>query len=236
MREKLLIPAQFFGLGDCIFIITLLRKLAGDTYKILYPVMPNYVEGLQRAYPDITFIPFTMVNVNYHCKEEYENEHYRYLPIRFAESVLGLPYTSCMSAKYSLFGLDYRTWKDNAKYERDFKLESLLMDSFKIEKGEKYNLINRYFGSDYQYKVDINVDNGLRNIEMQSDLKFISLFDWSSIIENATTIHVANSSILYLLELLELKAESVNLYCRKPQESNFDNTSYLHSKEYILHY
>lgn len=235
MRCKLLIPAQYFGGGDALFIITLLRQLSGDKYKILYPILPNYVEGFNRAFPDITFMPFTMVNVNYNCREEYENEHYRYLPIRFAESILGQPYQKCMSAKYELFGLDHKTWKDNAKYERDIKREhDLFYNVLGIKEWEQYNLVNTFFGSDSQFKVEINTNNNLRNIEMKT-IQGFSLFDWSMVIERATNIHVANSSILYLLELLELKASEVHLYCRKPQESNFDNTSYLHTKEYILH-
>lgn len=240
MKNKLLIPSQFQGIGDILFSMTLIREFAKGKYKILWPVMPHYLDGCQRAFPDITFVPFTMLNVDYNCKEDYENEFYRYIPIRWSDGWKGRPYTDCMKIKYEMYGMDYRTWKDNAKFERSWKREQGLLATIELISGvrlninEPYNLVNRYFGSSSQFKVDINIDNDLPTVEMSS-IKGYSIFDWSLLIENATNIYAANSSILYLLELLDLKAEEIHLYCRKPIEKDFKNTDYLHTKNYILH-
>lgn len=235
MREKLLIPAQFLGLGDVIFSMTLVRKLAVPKYKVLWPVLDHFVEGCQRAYPDITFIPKEWCPVDFNSKNDTENELYRYLPIRWSDGWKGLPYTENMRSKYDMYDMDFTQWKQLAHYRRDLDREEKLAEIVGVKKGERFNLVNKFFGSNSQFQCDIQIKNEYKNIEI-STLKGFSLFDWSGLIEDAAEIHVANSSILYLLEMLDWKAKEVHLYCRKPIEKDFSFTDYLHTKPYILHY
>jgi len=235
MRNKLLIPAQGFGLGDIIYSVTLVRKLATPDYKIIWPVLPHFVDGCQRAYPDMIFVRQEWVPINYNIKEEYENDDYRYLPIRWSDGWNKLPYTENMKSKYTMFGMDYKIWKELAGFRRDRKKEADLAELMGIKEGDNFNLVNRYFGSNSQHQCNIEIKNEYKNIEI-STIGGYSLFDWSWLIERATEIHVANSSILYLLEILNFKAKEVHLYCRKPIEKDFSFTDYLHTKPYILHY
>lgn len=234
IKNKLIIPAQFFGIGDIIFCMTLIRRLAGDKYKILWPVMPNMVDGLSLAYPDVLFVPFTTCGINLEHKEEYENEQHRYIPVRWSDGWEKSSYIFCMANKYTMNGMDYKTWKDEAHFVRDYEKEHSLCELVGLKIGERFNLVNRYFGTSSQHLVDIKIDNNLKCIEMKT-IPGYSLFDWCYMIERAENIHVANSSILYLLELLTLDASEVNLYCRIPQENNFENTRYIHTKQYTLH-
>lgn len=72
-----IIPQQYFGAGDAIFIQSLLKQLCdhnshrepyGD--KVLYPILPQFVEGFNWAYPDVMFIDYRMLNINYESKVE----------------------------------------------------------------------------------------------------------------------------------------------------------------------
>lgn len=225
----MILPLQFFGCGDIIFTQTLIRSL-GD--KILWPVNDLFVEGLNRAYPDITFVPMSVFSPTiFNIKEKKTMGGFEIVPIRWAETILKKPYTECMSAKYDLYGMDYKLWKVNAKYKRDKAREKALFESLGI-KG-KYNLINQTFQTTFKGKLPIAVDNGFQNVEM----KFIpgySIFDWSLVIEKAEEIHAVSSAILYVLELLDLK-QAIHLYPRLPQERDFRNVEYLFTKPYILH-
>ena len=226
------IPIQFFGAGDVIFEQTLVRYLAKNT-QIIWPVEPHMVEGFNRAYPDIAFVDRTKFNIDYERKDDYIQYSIRYLPLRWADQILKVPYRKCMSAKYELYGMDYNLWRQQAMWVRDREKEEELFQLLGCANTE-YNLVNTFFGTNSQMQVLIAPVNGLKNIEMKT-ISGYSLFDWAKVIENATEIHVVNSAILFLLELLNLKAKRPNLYRRAPIETDFRNVDYLFTKDYILH-
>lgn len=230
------IPNQFFGLGDIIFTITLVKRVANDN-PILWPVLPHFVEGLNRAYPSIKFVDYRTIPINYESKEHYTTVlpkigECTILPLRWAGTILKLPYTQEMMAKYMLYGMDWREWKEGAMWERHLAVEQRLSTNLGIGDKECV-LINKIFGSDSQLKVNIPVIGGLLNIEMITHYTY-SLFDWAHILENASEIHTVSSSILYILELLDIKAP-IHLYKRLPIEKDFKNVDYLFTKPYILH-
>lgn len=218
------LPLQFFGLGDIIFTQTL-AKAFGD--PVLWGVEPPFVQGLQEAYPDVTFVPYTSLNIDYNQKFHSENDGLRIIPIRWADTILKVPYSQCMRAKYDMYGLDYNIWKQDAMFEmKDKGLKQLL------NINEPYNIINEMFQSNFQGHKPIQVNNGARNIYIQY-LDGISLFDWAYLLKDAVEIHAVSSSILYILELLDLK-QPIHLYPR-PTDPNYSHVDYLFTKNYILH-
>lgn len=227
-----IIPNQYFGIGDIIFEQTVVRNIAGGE-PIIWPVMPQFVEGLQRAYPDIAFCDMHSLSLDYNRKDEYTIRDMRVLPLRWADSICKVPYTDCMASKYLLYDMDWQTWKEKAMWQRDTEREEKLKALLQLPK--EYNLINRTFGSESQLKAAINVENGLTNIYMRTVPGF-SLFDWAGIIQGATHIHTVSTSIIYVLELLKLKASEVHMYPRHPIEAHFKNVDYiLQSHKYVLH-
>lgn len=206
-------------------------------YKILWPVKPYFVEGLNRAYPNVTFVADNIIDPNiFNIKRDEVVDDLRIIPVRWADVILGLESKYWMKAKYMLFNLPWENWKEHAVFKRDTKHENTLWAKLGIAPREEYNLVNSMYKSNFAGSVPIKVENGLRNIEMEV-LDGYSLFDWSQIIEHATNIHVVNSAIFYLLELLNLSAKEVHLYSRHPEEQAFPYIDYLMSKEknYILH-
>lgn len=226
----IIVPNQFFGIGDVIFEQTVVRKLAGDN-EIVWPVEPQFLDGLTRAYPDIKFVDKNTFPLNYDRRDEYESHDMRILPLRWADVILKVPYTECMKAKYMLYDMDWQNWRVHAMWKRDGQKEYDLRILLKLP--PKYNLINRTFGSQSQLKAATKVDNGLPNIDMRT-IEGFSLFDWAYVMENATEIHTVSTSIIYLLEMLNLKAECVNLYPRKPIEHDFKNVDYILQKHYYV--
>lgn len=221
---------QFFGLGDIIFEQTAIHSMGYD--NIIWPVEPQFVDGLNRAYPDISFVNKNSFNIDYERKDNYIIHDSVVIPMRFADSICKVPYWQCMQSKYVLLNQDWHSWKEKAMWERDKDREQLL---FNMLRGHScYNLINKTFGSNNAGRVDINVDNGLPNIYMHEHDGF-SLFDWALIIENAANIYTVSTSIIYLLELLNLKAKEIKIYLRKPYEQDHRNYDYiLTSHKYVL--
>lgn len=228
---KLLIN-QFFGLGDCIFCMQLARTWIAEGHKVTWPVMPQFVDQLKRAYPDVEWLDYTTVKCNYERKEEHDWNGYRVVPLRWNVQIMNVPYTECMSSKYSMFGLDWQDWRKGAMWQRD---EDKEVELLKILGGSKwpYELKNEIFSSDARMRIAIPYKPKTLTINM-GPIEGYSLFDWALILERATEIHTVSTSIIYILEMLDIKCP-IYIYKREPIEKSHDNYSYiLKSHNYIL--
>lgn len=232
--SKVLIIQQFFGLGDIIFGQTIANDYINEGYKVLWPVKAEWVEGLRRAYPKVEFIDHELVPINYDRRSPHEENGFTYLPMRYSEYLMGRPYKLHMVSKYEYLKKDWKRWKEFAAPHRDQAKEMELMKLLGIAIGDKYNFISTVFGSAANHKIEINVGNQYKNIELKNIPGF-SLFDWCGVIEWAATIHAVSSSTLYLFELLHLNAEEVHIYNRNGIEKNLDYVRFLFTKNYILH-
>lgn len=237
---KLLVN-QPFGLGDVIFCMTIIRRWIKDGWIVTWPVFPQFVEQLNRAYPDVTFVDWQSVKVDYDRRDEHDWNGYRVVPLRWNVQLMNVPYTECMSSKYSLFGWDWREWKEGAMWNRskakEEELHSYQYIDFKMRTTgqDGYAVVNTTYGSDAKLSVVLPSNyNGLPTIELKPIERF-SLFDWAGILEGATVIHTVSTSIIYILEMLDIKCP-IHIYKREPIEKNHDNYSYiLQSHNYILH-
>lgn len=214
--------------------MSIAQKWIDEGHSITWPVLPHFVEGLKAAYNNIEWLDYRNINVDYQKRDEHDHWFngilYRVVPLRWANEILGREYKFCMKSKYDLLQMDWTKWKEKAMWQRNEEREEVIMEETGANWWVEYTVVNRFFGSDSQFQCNIPVEG----IEMDIK-KGYSLFDYAKLLENATYIHVANSSILYFLELLDLKAKEIHLYCRKPLEKDFKNTSYLFTKPYILH-
>lgn len=229
-----LVVLQPHGLGDHIFCISLVHQIA-NRQEIIWPVLDHFIPGLRFAYPQINWVRVGSLGRQV---EEYKRigsvRGHTIAPIRWADQLTNVTYKDCMRSKYDLYGLDWNTWKDFTFKRNHEKEAELFSDVLKLELDEPFRLINRRFTSLETKTVNIPESKQIRNIEMQS-IKGFSLFDWSRVISRATEIHTVSTSLLYLFEMLPLCAEEVHLYCRKPDETNFENVEYIFTKKYQLH-
>jgi len=191
------------------------------------------VDGCNRAYPHILFVHKSVLSLDVNRRDDYEIHGTKVFGLRWADTNMNVTYDRCMRAKYDTYGLDFNIWKENAMWERDREKEDSLFDMLGCGEGE-YNLVNSIFGSQSQLRIPIEVSNGVRNVNMRT-IPGYSLFDWQKVLENAKEIHSVSTSLIYILECLEL-SQPIHLYCRKPLEYNFDTVIYiLKSHDYILH-
>jgi hypothetical protein len=225
-----ILVSQPFGIGDIIFTQTLVRAVA-DGQPVIWPVEPYYAEGLNRAYPGIAFVDKDVVNP---ALLEVKQIRPDLMPIRWSDVIMQVPYTQVMTSKYDMYRMDWRDWRKEAVFVRNWQKEEQLREFLGIRNGEQYNFINNNFLRGAMMRTDIQVDNGLRNVEMKIIDSF-SLFDWWGVVEDATNIFTVSTSLLYLIELLPVKAKEIHLYERKNFEPGFDLIKFLLTKDYILH-
>lgn len=231
-------PLQSFGIGDCIFTAALGKHWVDNGGRVIWGAEPQFVEALSRAYPFITYVDKRVLSIDYNVKVRMPYADGTIEPIRWSDSIMKVPYWQVMRAKYDMYGLDFNMWRD-VMYERDKDHEAQLYDMLVTlgyeDPTKGYNLISPYYGSNSQFKAPIEVNNGLPNVYM-STIDGYSLFDYSTLIENATTIHAVSSSIVYLLELLSLNATEVHLYPRHMEKDTWwKNIEYLCTKNYVIH-
>lgn len=221
--------------GDIIFCQSIAQHFISNGQQVIWPVKNEYFEGVERAYPDINWVPDSIVKPEvFNIKEKIEYDGMLVAPIRWSDSYMKVPYKDVMVAKYTMYDMDWMEWRNHATPKRSAEREDALMRHLGIAKYEPYNLLSVNFGSGVKRTADINISNGLRNIEMDF-IEGYSLFDWCGIIEKARTIHAVSSSSLYLFEVLPLRAEEIHLYARKPVESDLSFVKPLLTKDYILH-
>ena len=113
-----------------------------------------------------------------------------------------------MIKKYEVAGVEWKDWSDYLKFERNYETEKDLKEFLGIEDGDRYILINEYYGSDQIHlgvRRDLPKDYPGKIIEMKI-YNESTIFDWCGIIENAEEIHTVDTSVQYVIETLDLKA------------------------------
>lgn len=234
----IVMPLQAFGLGDVIFSMRLVEEISFEYGKceIIWPVQKHFVEGLNRAYPYVKFIDESVISKHiFDIKQDtILDGHIRILPIRWSDSIMKVPYKYVMKAKYDMYKMDWRLWR-NAMYQRSNEREQrLFKDVLGLKQGMGYCLVNQNFTSNASRKSQIQPKTKMPIVNVKP-IEGYSLFDWSYVIEQAAEIHTVGTSINYIIELLNIKASHVTLYKRLPLENHYENYNYILEKhKYIF--
>jgi hypothetical protein len=225
---------QYFGLGDILFCEPIARHFYNEgKNQIFWPIMDRFM-WLTDYIKYIDFVPSSSCPIDYESLHlGLTNTDVYFVPLRFANPIVRKlkpheeePY-HMMLDKYRMLGLPEDMWK-TFKWERNLKKENKLYNL--LVKDKNYILINSKWSNG---EVPIETDSTFQIINMNI-LDGFTLFDWAKIIENASEIHTVATSNLFLLETLNLKANKVNIYPRKPRENNFDGISEFVNKKFKL--
>ena len=135
------------------------------------------------------------------------------MPLQYADQCYKDEFV--MRTKYKVVDTVFDDWKNYFSFKRDKSREEYLFyDYFNLKEGDSYNLVNRWFGTGFSaYRKDIQPANEYKVVEMKN-LGFDTIFDWCKVFEHATEIHSVHTSICYILETLNLKADKTVLYSR----------------------
>jgi hypothetical protein len=226
---------QYQGLGDILFCEPIARHLYGDGQNEIFWPINNEFMWLTDYIKYINFVPKSNNRIDYESLHlGLTSPDVYYIPLRFANPIVRRlkphDYSDqyhTMLDKYRMLGLPEDMWK-TLKWERNLEKENRLYNL--LVKDENYILINSKWSDG---NVSIETDSTFQRINMDI-LDGFTLFDWAKIIENASEIHTVATSNLFLLETLDLKADKVHIYPRKPRENNFDGISEFVNKNFKL--
>jgi hypothetical protein len=224
MDVKKIILNQPAGLGDILFCLKIGKKFYDMGNEVLWPVVKSYLFLNDYLETPIKFIS-TEIELNY--------QNYNVIPLETADRVF--PNKKIMESKYHMTNIDYNDWSSYFKIKRNKEKEDLLYyNILGLKDNEEYILVSKNYGTHPNYsKYPIVVNTEKKIVELDFYENF-NLFDWCKVIENANEIHMIDSSINYLIEILTLKSKSLYLYSRR--KNNFSEIDYLFKTKYILKY
>lgn len=225
---------QFQGLGDILFLIPLIRALLAEGNEVIWPIADHYF-NITKHFPDIDMRLKSTIDIPYQSMLRTQTQYGQMLPYRFAIENMGRNLTQCMQSKYEIYGHNYLMWRELV-YQRDYKneakLKKILLDD--LHGAKKYQVVNKYFGEVERGGQIIPKHNPSLPIIEMGTIDGFSLIDWLGVIEGSSEVHTANTSLLYLLELMKLDMP-VYVYKRGTWgEVNFEHTAALWTNDKFI--
>jgi hypothetical protein len=226
---------QYQGLGDILFCEPIARHFYDEGNNEIFWSINDEFMWLTNYIKYINFVPKSSHHIDYESLHlGLTSPDVYFVPLRFANPIVRKlkphDYSDqyhTMLDKYRMLGLPEDMWK-TFKWERNLEKENELYNL--LVKDKNYILINSKWSDG---NVLIKTDSTFQRINMDI-LDGFTLFDWAKIIENASEIHTVSTSNLFLLETLNLKADKVYIYPRKPRENNLDGISEFVNKNFKL--
>ena len=232
---KYVLINQPAGLGDIFYLQKAAKLLEFNDYKIIWPVIKEfeYVKDYLK-YKNITFVN---KEHDFLFKDLYEQNHKQITEHAVGDdTVLVLPLVhSLPKNKYSSLNLTDKDWQTHFSFERNHEREQQLKEKYGIKDGEEFIFINNIFASP--------PDMITRDIPISTDKKIIynngepcHVFDFCWLFENASELHLVESSFCYFIEVLDTKGK-LFMYSRKingrNQHPNFDYVNHIYKKDWI---
>jgi hypothetical protein len=217
--EKICVIKQPAGLGDIFSLQKVCRYYTSAGYDVIYPVLPQLL--YIKDYIQYEGLNFISTEDDFHLKQLYLTNHNipveidgtHYLPFEHAsQNVSGC----VIRAKYKLIGLDWEDWSDYFYFERNYKKENeLYYDVLKLNDTSEYNFVNNIFGTrpGSFIKREVRSFNNLPDIIVDY-IKDFTIFDWCKVIENANNIYTVDTSFLFIMEKINLKAKNLQMWSR----------------------
>lgn len=217
---KTCLVRQPAGLGDILFCMKIAYALSERFDSVIWPLIPHY-SWLPNyiSYPKNVNMNLT-TDDKFEMKQTFQSNEFKeiwlgadfyYLPLELASK--NFPNCLIMNSKYNLAGVDGSDWRDYLEIHRHLNREQAIMDKM----PPKYNLICDTFATPpHTITLKIDPKNEFPNVRMW--MEGSTPFDWMGAIENAESLHFADTVYSYIVEKCNLKTDKLFLYPRKPEQ------------------
>jgi hypothetical protein len=255
--KKVAIVNQPAGLGDIFYLQKAVKYYADQGTKIYWPVQKEFeylCEYLK--YPNINYYSeerdYPYKNL---CKGSYnlfskkhktllvDNENnieILYIPFTHAQFEIEMfeKVKSIMLVKYLMVEQSHENWQKYFTFQRNTERENKLKQQLDLKENEEFIFVNDLFASPpNMLKREMSINTTLKPI--YNDGLPCHIFDYCWILENAKEIHTIESSLCYLVEVLNT-TDKLFMYSRKingrQQHKNFDYINGIHKKPWIKIY
>ena len=199
-------------LGDILFCQKIAAKLIENGYDVYWPLSPNYKWISDYLKRDGLFFFYRETDEVLELRNSIESNH----PVDIMTCKYEMLGKTLTHLNESLHSISYKDWSSYIPLQRNHEKENMLYDKvLGLKEDSEYIFINKNYGSGQRLEdVGSHVKNhSLRTIE-QSFVNGFTAFDWCKVLENATEIHTADTSINYIIELLDCKAEDIIIHPR----------------------
>ena len=207
------------GIGDIFFCQKIARVMMQSGYQIIWPLRPDiywikdYIKDIDFPTTDDDFIGKDIYDRGAGAVVE-ENGAF----ISTATADMTHNDGKIMSSKYSMIGLDYSDWRDYFKFDRNFEKEDdLYYNVLGLKDDSEFVLINNLHNTDV-------IDSGILSPEnydlLTIELKIIdgfTLFDWCKVLEKAKSVYTINTSINYIIDVLDTSYEEYVIIAHSEQ-------------------
>jgi len=231
---KICLIKQPAGIGDVFFCQKIARVMMQNRYQVIWPLRSD-ITWIRDYIRDIYF---PSVEDIFPGKEVFDTaagfaieETGAFISIATAD--LTHNDGKIMSSKYSMLGIDYSDWQDYFKFERNLDKENeLYYNVLGLSDESEFAFINNL------YNTDIKNSNILSKEKFDIpvvELKIIegyTLFDWCKVLEKAKKIHTINTSINYIIDVLDTSYDEYVIYAH--DDKNKTEIDYLFKKPHIM--
>lgn len=223
-------------LGDLLFIEPIVRHFHEQGHEVIWPIKDQYA-WLKDYIKYPTILKQSQFEMDYELCEMQEN----YIPLRFATPLLrntdphsGAYHEHFMLDKYRLIDLPLDMWR-SLTWERNYEKENELFERLGLTEGQEYGLVNWHFKDIYEPQAEMKAAHYEgHNVTMQPIPGF-TLLDWTKVIINAQRIHTVETALIYMIEVLPIKAQEIHMFSRSPYQDTLGGVKNFISDKWIRH-
>jgi len=207
------------GIGDIFFCQKIARVMMQNRYQVIWPLRPD-IHWIKDYIKDIYF---PTIDDDFLGKDVYErgagaviNENGAFISTATADMTHNDG--KIMSSKYSMLGLDHSDWKDYFKFERNFdKEDDLYYNVLDLKDDSEFVFINNLYNTDIRDCELLSPENyDLPVVELKI-MDGFTLFDWCKVLEKAKSVFTINTSINYLIDVLDTSYEKYVIIAHSEQ-------------------
>jgi hypothetical protein len=231
---KLCLFKQPAGIGDVFFCQKIARVMMQNRYQVVWPLRPD-ITWIREYIKDIYF---PSVEDMFPGKDIFEHgagcvieENGAFISTATADITHNDG--KIMSSKYSMLGLDYSDWQEYFKFERNLDKErELYYNVLGLSDDTEFVFINNLYNTDIKNSNLISRDNFILPVVELQIIDGYTLFDWCMVLERAKKIHTINTSINYIIEVLDTSYDEYIIYAH--DEKNKTEIDYLFKKPHTM--
>ena len=197
------------GIGDIFFCQKIARLMMDQGYQVIWPLRPD-IHWIKDYIKDIYF-PTT--DDDFIGKDIYDRGAGAVVEeggAFISPSTADMTHNDgkIMSSKYSMVGLDHSDWKEYFKFERNFaKEDDLYYNILGLKDDSEFVFINNLYNTDVRDSELLSPENyDLPVVELKI-MEGFTLFDWCKVLEKAKSVFTINTSITYLIDVLDTSYE-----------------------------
>ena len=207
--NKVCLIHHWAGIGDIFYLQSIAKKYISMGYEIVWPLrddilwLGDYIKGIH----------FCSRSDNFPGKEYYGQDaviitpNFVYLGI-MRPHLWGIGDNKIMSSKYSILNINHTDWRSGFTFDRKFdKEEDLYYNVLGLKDDSEFVFINNLYNTDVRDSELLSPENyDLPVVELKI-MEGFTLFDWCKVLEKAKSVFTINTSINYLIDVLDTSYE-----------------------------